>query len=353
MIFNYFKKVGFLNWVMTLLLVFIMVLMPVSHSFERQQAEATTVDGWVLVFKEYIFDNLAYVAINVAIQEITASLVEWINNDFQGRPKFLEDFEGFMLDIGDQMVGDFINSTELGFLCSPFELDVKLGILFEYQSSRDLDVSCTLTDVVGNIEDFTNGDFAEGGWDGWFEMTQVRKNNPHGALLEATEYIELEIASERGRESKKLEFGQGFFNFDHCEEVPQASGDMVEVCETKTPGKVVEDSLNEALNLGNERLLMADEINEIFVALVGYVMRNVVASDEGLAGADTSGWRDTESGGNFIGHVQEIPKMDEGTFGGEMQCNEDGTDCTISGEQEGGPLDFMGGIPGAPPGLFP
>ena len=136
-------------------------------------------------------------------------------------------------------------------------------------------------------------DFEQGGWDGFFLLTQEQQNNPVGAYIQAEGELARQIASKVGEKDKELSWGGGFMSQKECIEtgpaisVPiyDASGKEIgskpaegpclkEV--TVTPGDTISNQLNKQLGMGNERLAVADEINEIVSALLNKLASTIV-----------------------------------------------------------------------------
>ncbi len=85
-----------------------------------------------LVTKEYTLDLIAYTVAGVALRAVTDSIVEWINNGFEGNPGFITDFDQYLQDALDQATGKFFKeflSTEMqSLICSPFRAQLNLGL---------------------------------------------------------------------------------------------------------------------------------------------------------------------------------------------------------------------------------
>lgn len=244
--------------------------------------------------KEYILDPIAWAMMDILIQEMTKSIVDWINSGFEGSPAFVRDFDGFMTKIADQAVGDFIwNNPNLNFLCSPFKLNLQVVLDIQYRKTRNFNPQCTLTGVVKNVDAFFKGDFLQGGWAGWFKVTQTPVNNPYGALLEAQIQMDAQLATAKGTQKTKLDWGKGFLTREEC--TPPSEGDSRKYCRTVTPGTTIEDSLNQALGNPARRIAVADEINEILGALFAQLARQALGGVGGLLGL-TSGGVDAATG---------------------------------------------------------
>lgn len=211
----------------------------------------------------------------IAIQQITAQTVNWINSGFEGQPAFVQDFEKFFTDVADQAAGEFIQGSDLAFLCSPFQLQVRIAIAQSYaRRSAGVSQSCTLSDVVDNVEGFINGDFSQGGWPGLISFTTVPSNNPFGAYVGAQVQLGDKILLDTANAERQISPG-GFFSQEKCD--PPGSQNCVIV----TPGSTIEASLSTALNANIEELQLADSIDEILSALLNSLITNVL--QKGLA----------------------------------------------------------------------
>jgi hypothetical protein len=241
-----------------------------------------------LTFKETVLDGVAFAVINLLIQQMTQSIVSWINSGFQGDPSFIRDFDGFLTGIADRAVGQFIASDEtLRFLCSPFRVNIQATLNFQYAKSRnygDAASSCTLTGVAANLENFFDGNAIAGGWDQWFKVTQDPQYNPYGALLLAQEKMSVTISNSQGQEARLLDWGKGFLSSRECNTVENR-----QICRTVTPGGTIEAQLNEAISAPGRRVQVADEINEIIGALFTQLASQALSGVGGLLGLTGGG----------------------------------------------------------------
>jgi len=228
-------------------------------------------------------DSIGLTIVKQLIGQFTNSLVSWINNGFQGGPLFVTDPGQFFIGVGDRIAGHFIEGSELGFLCYPFALDIRLALNLNYSAAFEDEIRCTLTDVIGNIEGFTE-DFNQGGWGAWFSMTQNSQNNVYGAYLDASSELEIRLASALGIEGMKLDWGKGFLSFQDCE-VPDPAGGCLEYGPVQTPGTVIEGQLEESLGTNLRQLELADEFDEIIGALVNQLLYQAITQGGGLLGS--------------------------------------------------------------------
>jgi hypothetical protein len=311
------------KYFLLLLIVLGLAFAPFSPTFQYQKAEAggglcagpcadkagqivqagltaagnvsASITAWatnLLQIKEFALDGFAWAAINIIIQEMIRSVTAWVNAGFpSGGPAFVRDLKGFLLNIADGIAGDFIlNNTNLGFMCSPFRLDIQFALAGQYLANRDgglgYQPQCRVSSILQNIRNFTvnvNGQvdldaaydsttFAAGGWAWWMAATENQENNVFGAYAKAQTALNVALRNAKGEEVKLLDFGQGFLSRKECN--PPGSKN----CQIVTPGQVIETQLNEVLNLPAGRLQVADEINELVGALLSQLVSKVLGS---------------------------------------------------------------------------
>lgn len=314
---NFIKTVS--KGLVASLLVLMLLVAPISHRIVPQEAHAAASGSAVTVvadksvtgtknlventataissgvsafgitslnFKETVLDGLFNTAAKIFLRSIVNSIITWINSGFKGAPAFVTDLEGFLLDVADATIGEFIyNDPSLNFLCSPFQLDVKIALAVQYSESRpgNYEPKCTLSGVADNVEGFLEGSFDDGGWPAWFELTQNPENTPMGAYLSAETEAYARIIDAEGNEIKKLDFGDGFFSIEICDVAEKASGAKPD-CDIGTPGSVIANQINKALGAGQDELIAADEINEIFNALFAQLAKQAITGIYGLLG---------------------------------------------------------------------
>ena len=265
---------------------------PVSDSALRDKEAGITIFGFTV--PGFSWDTLAIVITKKIIERVVDSTVKWINNGFEGNPAYVTDPRQYFSDLGDGIAGDFISasSSPINFLCSPFQVKVKLALLKSYNEAPAF--QCTLTNTVANIEAFYD-DFSQGGWDGWFAMTQNNANNPYGAFLEAKVELDSRIAKKLGLENKKLDWGRGFLSYQDCTAHELAgmnpdgspiNGACIERGgPIKTPGSVIESQLEGVLGTGVRKLELVDEFDELVGALLGQLLEKSIFSIKGLFSA--------------------------------------------------------------------
>ncbi len=312
------------------------------------------------------WDGVGYLLGNIALRQLSQSVVNWINSGFEGNPSFIQDPEKFLTDTADRVAGEFIYSSKLAGLCTPFKINILQSLNLLYSPYADK-INCTLSGVLDNINDatgeaynnFISGDFIEGGgWDSWLTVTTVPQNNQIGAMLIAQGQLDAEIETQKGTGGAELNWGSGLLSYKECTQTqtdakgvptgtppvtyrgnpavhasgpgPWTSGTTTNQqagpvrpgetlsqtytstkCKTVTPGTAIRDSLFKAHSTEFDRLGAADEINEILGALTNFMIGKIM--DKGLLGSsadanqraqEDANWRNSYNG--QIGQQQEI-----------------------------------------------
>lgn len=242
-----------------------------------------------LWYKENILDGIAWAFAKQMVSQMTTSIVNWINTGFRGSPNFVQDLEGFLMNVADQTIGAYIQELggPLSFICSPFQLDIRIALTSSYIQAREglaVASTCSLTGALANIENFMAGNFDDGGWEAWFQITAKPETyTPYGNLLAAESQASVRILNAQGQETKLLDFGSGFLSSQICEMV-SGPGTTQENCFISTPGKVVEEALTFQLSTGPRALITADEFNEIIGALFSQLTQQAITGAAGLLG---------------------------------------------------------------------
>ncbi len=241
--------------------------------------------------KEYGLDTIAYVAAKTVTRKLTQKTVNWINNGFKGNPGYISDPGKFFLDAGDNIASQFLSQAGVNKLCSPFKAEVRLALAKNYINDDNNNYSCTLSILQNNYDAFTQ-DFTEGGWQGWFEITQNSENNPYGSYLAAKNQLSIIVGSDAANKKKEIDLGAGFLSLKRCPRGAQTFVDPVSqatICsveeETVTPGGVISDQIKDTLGTKWGELVSADEFNEIITALVSQLIEQVAGNAGGLMGA--------------------------------------------------------------------
>lgn len=246
---------------------------------------------------ERIIDGAAMAIAQTMIDRMVQSTVKWAQTGFNGNPGYVTNPTQYFANIADGVVGQYIKSDpKLGFLCSPFQQTIKLSLIDDYYQSQPF--QCTLTGVVGNIDQFYNN-FSQGGWDAWFTMTQNPTNNPYGAYLAARIDLQGQIASAVTQKNQELTFNQGFLSFKKCTlgknngtsqggdgitwNLPDDPGGCIGgLSEVVTPGSEIKSQLDQVLPVGLQKLVTAQHMDQLVSAFAAGLLERYVFGPKGL-----------------------------------------------------------------------
>ena len=156
-----------------------------------------------------VLDCIWRTAGKAVVRVMTNSLVNWINSGFKGTPSFVTNPTQFFTNVADIAAGQFIKGSGLAFLCSPFKLQVKIAIAYSYAHQGQ---ECTLTGILGNINNFINGSFNAGGWPTFLSFTMSANNNPFGAYAYGVNGLNAAVSQAQGNLQVQLNQGRGFLS---------------------------------------------------------------------------------------------------------------------------------------------
>ena len=308
-------------------------------------AAASTVsaaNSTALNIKEFIGKPLAIFVARQIIRGITAQTVNWVNSGFKGNPAFVTNPDQFFLNIGDTVAAKMLSeNSALNKLCTPFRAQVRLALAKSYLNENETQYACTLGTVENNYDAFMNN-FENGGWEGWFSMTQNSQNNPFGALINAQSDLDVQIGNYNKKYNDQLNRGLGFLSYERCRagapriaavngnnlinNITEAECEITDFTtnppsckkyktvtssvdgglgegdcapgdkEAVTPGSVIGAQLNKVVSSPVMQLELVNDINQIVSALMTQLFQMVVGGiGNGLKGATEKSVADNAS----------------------------------------------------------
>jgi hypothetical protein len=223
-------------------------------------------------------DCIARTIARAAIQQITNSVVNWINSGFNGKPAFIQNYQQFFASVADQAAGSFIqNYTNFAPFCTPFAKQIQSALAQSYARRNVSAPSCTLTKLLGT--NIFSGKQAQG-WGGLLAMVTNPSNNPFTAYLTAQTGLANAQAAALATANRNIT-PNGFANYQEaydCKPAPSGSGPMACKYRTTTPGSVIESQLNKTLGTSLDSLNLAKSFDEILGALITQLMTKALYS---------------------------------------------------------------------------
>lgn len=211
------------------------------------------------------------------VNMMTDQVVQWVQGG--GEPRFITDWEGFLNDSFQAGVGDVINEGNLKFLCRPFNFQLKIALLPVPTFSER--VSCTLDDIVANIQDFYD-DFRNGSWIAYDSLYEPENNFWGVALMTSIAgYSEGEKQKEAAQQEAQA--GKGFLSVKKCVRTGRTDpyDPKTEKCleyEIVTPGDTVGQVVADAIGAPTDALV---NVQGIVSAIVNAAINRVMT--EGLS----------------------------------------------------------------------
>ncbi len=162
-----------------------------------------------------------------ALQDITKSTVNWINQGYHGMPLFLENPESFFKDIDKFEVRTLIDLYGYDELKFPFGKEFALNTISAYKGTLADNSAYSLSNYLVNdpvlLKNYQN-DFNTGGWNGFLINTQSPQNNYIGFQMLANEELAGRIQGKAGtakdKVNKLLDQGMGFLSPQICQTNP-------------------------------------------------------------------------------------------------------------------------------------
>ncbi|KKU91581.1 MAG: hypothetical protein UY23_C0001G0187 [Candidatus Jorgensenbacteria bacterium GW2011_GWA1_48_11] len=188
---------------------------PTSDAGAQTQIAAGRVQSCVQVVTEQLA-QLALATLKRRVLDVMVDeTINWINGG--GSPQFVTNFNDFINSAGQAAAGDVIRGVGLGQMCQGLRMPVIQFLTGGRAAGAppfSQQITCTLDQVVNNINDFYNN-FQSGGWIAFNESWRPQ-NNYYGAILIAgDELISKTLESERAAQTSAIA-GQGYSPTQRC-----------------------------------------------------------------------------------------------------------------------------------------
>ncbi len=292
--------------------------------------------AWEFIQK-YVLDALLASLKKRLLDEITNETIQWIQNG--KTPVFTQNFGDVFRTAADQAAGDVLQNLGEGQLCTGLPQKLYNLQLTQPQPLRQ-SVSCTLSQVVGNIEAFKQN-FSQGGWVGYQDLL-MPQNNQYGIMILTQQALQNELSQKTQSAVLLQQVNQGF-NIKQCttwrlyekatnqpvpnsdenvtDQPPSADPALEYRCveeKVTTPGRTVADSVSKALGSNIDFIVNTNDLsNALGMVLDAAFNRLMKAGVSGLASF-------TQSSGKGI---------DSSTLGNALTDYSQGRNITINTNQ--------------------
>jgi hypothetical protein len=273
------------------------------------------------------------------LARLTRDTITWINGGFQGKPFYLQDPQGFFVDLKNQEIKNLVNTIGYDPINYPFGRDIAIGLIEGTKDYFAQNAKYSLDQVIGGdqnrVEFQTN--FSLGGWNAYTALSRPNNNRFGSQLLAKSHYTKITAGltvnpGELLRD--ELLQGKGFFSDKKCVDPvnyqePPVSGLMVEdtsgdgvvdqaeyqaqqtqynidypKCikwQTLTPGTVVGDLVSQAVTSKGDQLELAQALGNS-VSAVFDALLNKLVSDGLSALGDASVIPVQQDNFNYLGY---------------------------------------------------
>ena len=193
------------------------------------------------------------------IAYIAQSTIDWVNSGFNGNPAFVTDPEGFLLGIADNEANIFLEQLGGGFLCSPYQDRIRINLHSDYLRDYPTASQCDFGQLTGSsLDDFFSTGY--GSYEDYIDITR-RNNNYYDLKQSANRQLQSNIAQKQTTAQNLLDQGSGY--------LPQygEEGQIV------VPGSNIYNAVNVRTNLPIDRILRAEDFDQIINQLVESLVR--------------------------------------------------------------------------------
>ncbi|HRH30797.1 MAG TPA: hypothetical protein PK886_01875 [Candidatus Paceibacterota bacterium] len=234
--------------------------------------------------KENCMDPIARSVSQQLLAKLTENTINWINTGFNGNPFYIKDFDSYVTSVADNSIKS--TASKISQSNSPFSAKISSSLIISYvRSNQETTPDFTLDKIVGdNWQQFSDGDFKQGGWDAWLATTILPQNNQIGSSFLASDLATKQIEKKVSSNNQDIAQNDGFLSMKKCVEKEVVFGQ--EECkkyETVTPGSVISEQLKKVSLTGNEQLQNTEDpvdaaLNKVFTALLNNLIQKGVSS---------------------------------------------------------------------------
>lgn len=243
--------------------------------------------------KVCVLDPIAWSVAKVLSQQLTGSIVHWVNRGFNGGPAFITNLPRYLGNVSDNSAAQYFSALSSSPLNSPFQDQISQALQVEYQRATApnafvLQNQNTLPS--GYVDSSGDYDFRRGGVSGWSLFTQAQ-NNPLGLYLLTEDSLTSHLQNSAYQARTEANWGNGFLSYrgrgSDCitPAYSSGSGDCLGG-NIQTPAQTIRATLDKALGSGFDSLTAAHSIGEIISSLVTDLLQSTLS--QGLSGLSES-----------------------------------------------------------------
>ncbi|MFZ1075661.1 MAG: hypothetical protein WAN50_04785 [Minisyncoccia bacterium] len=281
---------------------------------------------WSKIAHEFL-DALQFEVSSKLIQSITGSVVNFVNNPGNNSsPMYVQNLSQLLQNIGDTQANAFLTQF-MQNSNSPFASSIVSSLRTNYLQNTGtggfwVKNQCTLNPAT--INDFLAGDWTKGGVSAWLALTTQDQNNPFMLYQNSQNQLASLVGGAQSTKQQQLNWGQGFMSWcgggstnvssaggpcgtcpggQTCSQTGMEDGKPSYACESSTavnavapvqcvnadgsegtvdtPGSVIVASLNKSLGANVDKIVSANQINDLISDLMSSILNKVIGGVEG------------------------------------------------------------------------
>lgn len=254
-------------------------------------------------------DAIGKSVVKILINNLTESIINWIQTGDSGGPLFVQDPGQYFTDIAKNEIlgfGSEISDPELYPFGKAFMQTQANSFKNKFANNARYSLNEMIRSSTPEYSSVTfQSDFSKGGWGAWYYMTQYMGNNPLGFALMASNELGSRIEEKTNLAQGSLQQSGGYLGVEKCakpegvtkEEHEAALKEMSasstgpyenRICqkwEIVTPGKLIGDEVGNTIMKKDSELLDAETLNDAIAAILDTVLAKFTSSlmEDGLA----------------------------------------------------------------------
>ncbi|PSO45672.1 MAG: hypothetical protein BRC25_01395, partial [Parcubacteria group bacterium SW_6_46_9] len=295
-------------------------------TFDPQTQSANLTNNITRTAREGCLDAIAYNVAKQVLNQLADSTLAWIESGFtefgqEGNKAFVGNINNFLSNVGQQTFNRFLNEVGTGNspidqVCGAFNEDVlesvgrnyfqenpqPAGMSFDSdllpETLDDSQADCGIGIGQDSLQAFIDGDFQEGGWEAFYHQVENPNASPVGAYLEQRDNLRQRIQQARNTNLEELRNNNGWISEVACpgngdldpntNSCTDSNGNTLSEPTIRTPGNIVNETINNTIGSDQRRLELADEVNEIVGALADQLVSQVIGGGTGGGGDDAT-----------------------------------------------------------------
>ncbi len=162
--------------------------------------------------RENCLNGVAYAVAKGLLQQVTNKALNWVNTGFNGNPLYVRDIDSYLKTVSDQQVNNFLQ--RIPDQNPIFGNAIRSIITEQVTGIRDGYVDKVMDTPQARAYQAFQEDFSNGGWEAFLNP----QNNALRAVLESSDKLANNIATQSNNIQQELQRNNGFLDMKKCVE---------------------------------------------------------------------------------------------------------------------------------------